>query len=43
LDNPTEPQTEEFASKLLALAAETSNVPPDLATHHDHYLHGLPK
>ena len=39
----TEPQAEEFASKLLALAAETSNLPPDLATHHDYYLHGLPK
>jgi hypothetical protein len=36
-------QAEEFASKLLALAAETSNLPPDLATHHDHYLHGLPE
>ena len=39
----TDPQVEEFASKLLALAAETSNLPPDLASHHDHYLHGLPK
>ena len=39
----TEPQDEEFARKLRALAAETSNLPPDLATHHDHYLHGLPK
>ena len=39
----TEPQAEEFANKLLALAAETSNLPPDLAAHHDHYLHGLPK
>ena len=39
----TGPQAEEFASKLLALAAETSNLPPDLATHHDYYLHGLPK
>jgi|SRR5208282_2756707 len=39
----TEPQAEEFANKLLALAAETSNLPPDLASHHDHYLHGLPK
>ena len=39
----TEPQAEAFAGKMLALAAETSNLPPDLATHHDHYLHGLPK
>lgn len=36
-------QAEEFAGKLLALAAETSNLPPDLATQHDHYLHGLPE
>ena len=36
-------QAEEFAGKLLALAAETRDLPPDLATHHDHYLHGLPK
>jgi hypothetical protein len=39
----TGPQAEEFASKLLALAAETRELPPDLAAHHDHYLHGLPK
>ena len=39
----TELQAEELASKLLALAAETTNLPPDLATHHDYYLHGLPK
>jgi len=39
----TGPQAEEFASKLLALAAQTRNLPPDLAAHHDYYLHGLPK
>ena len=39
----TESQAEKLASKLLALAAETTNLPPDLATHHDYYLHGLPK
>jgi len=39
----TESQAEKLASKLLALAAETTNLPPDLATHHDHCLHGLPK
>ena len=39
----TGPQAEESASKLLALAAETRNLPSDLATQHDHYLHGLPK
>jgi hypothetical protein len=39
----TESQAEEFAGKLVALAAETSDLPSDLATHHDHYLHGLPK
>lgn len=39
----TEAQAEEFAGKLLALAAETSNLPPDLAAQHDYYLHGLPE
>jgi len=39
----TGPQAEEFACKLLVLAAETSKLPPDLAAQHDHYLHGLPK
>ena len=39
----TELQAEELASKLLALATETTDLPPDLATHHDYYLHGLPK
>jgi hypothetical protein len=39
----TREQANEFVSKLLALAAETSNLPPDLAAQHDHYLHGLPK
>ena len=36
-------QAEEFGSKLVALAAEISKLPPDLASQHDHYLHGLPK
>lgn len=29
--------------KLLALAAETENLPADLSANHDHYLHGLPQ
>jgi len=29
--------------QLLAFAAETEGLPPDLAANHDHYLHGLPK
>jgi hypothetical protein len=32
-----------FTEKLLALAAETENLPADLSANHDHYLHGLPK
>jgi hypothetical protein len=39
----TERQAAEFADKLLALAAETENLPSDLSANHDHYLHGLPK
>lgn len=36
-------QAAEFTDKLLELAAETNNLPPDLSANHDHYLHGLPK
>jgi hypothetical protein len=39
----TEEQAAEFTDKLLAFAAETENLPPDLSANHDHYLHGLPK
>jgi hypothetical protein len=39
----TERQAAEFTDKLLKLAAETSNLPPDLSANHDHYLHVLPK
>jgi hypothetical protein len=39
----SESEVAEFTGKLLALAAETRNLPPDLSTNHDHYLHGLPK
>jgi hypothetical protein len=39
----TERQAAAFADKLLALAAETENLPSDLSANHDHYLHGLPK
>lgn len=39
----TEQEAAEFTNKLLALAAETSNLPPDLSANHDHYLHGLTK
>ncbi len=37
----SEQQVVEFNAKLLALAAETENLPPDLSANHDHYLHGL--
>jgi hypothetical protein len=39
----TERQAVEFTDKLLALAAETENLPSDLSANHDHYLHGLPR
>ena len=39
----TEPEAGEFGDKLLEFAAETRDLPPDLAAQHDHYLHGLPK
>jgi hypothetical protein len=39
----TERQAAEFTDKLLALAAETENLPSDLSVNHDHYLHGLPR
>ena len=39
----TERQAAEFADRLLALAAETENLPSDLSANHDHYLRGLPK
>jgi hypothetical protein len=31
------------ADQLMNLAADTTGLPPDLSTNHDHYLHGLPK
>jgi len=31
------------ASDLADMAADTTGLPSDLATNHDHYLHGLPK
>jgi len=31
------------ANELACMAAETRNLPSDLAANHDHYLHGLPK
>ena len=30
-------------AEFVRLAAETHNLPPDLAAQHDHYLHGLPR
>ena len=39
----SEQQVAEDSRLLLSLAAETRNLPPDLSTNHDHYLHGLPK
>ena len=39
----TEKETDDFAAQLQRFAAETRGLPPDLATNHNHYLHGLPK
>ena len=39
----TSAQLKRFNETLDALAAETSGLPPDLAKHHNHYLHGHPK
>jgi hypothetical protein len=39
----TEHEAAEFTEKLCALATDVSNLPVDLAAHHDHYLHDLPK
>ena len=39
----TAQQAADGTKQLLAFAAETEGLPPDLAAHHDHYLHGLPK
>ena len=39
----SEKEAAEFTHKLLQFAGETANLPPDLSSNHDHYLHGLPK
>jgi hypothetical protein len=39
----TEQQVNSDVNQLLSLAAETTGLPSDLSTNHDHYLHGLPK
>src|SRR2546427_5455943 len=33
----------DYTDQLLRFAAETRNLPPDLAANHEHYLHGLRK
>jgi hypothetical protein len=46
-DRPTREMTEAeagaYTEQLLRFAAETRNLPPDLAANHNYYLHGLPK
>ena len=39
----TEQERADYTDALLHLAAKTRNLPADLSTNHDHYLHGLPK
>jgi hypothetical protein len=46
-DRPTREMTEAevaaYTEQLLRFAAETRNLPSDLAANHNHYLHGLAK
>src|SRR5947207_3023876 len=39
----SEQQAADDAKQLASMVAETSGLPADLSTNHDHYLHGLPK
>ena len=34
---------ERFTAELTAIAAQIAGLPPDYASNHDHYIHGLPK
>ena len=36
-------QADKFTDGLLKIAARIEGLPSDLARHHDHYLHGLPR
>ena len=36
-------QADRFTDGLLKIAARIKNLPADLASNHDHYLHGLPR
>jgi hypothetical protein len=39
----TEAEAAAYTEELIRFAAETRNLPPDLASNHNHYLHGLAK
>ena len=39
----TRQEASRFTDHLLSFASEICGLPADLAAHHDHYLHGLPK
>lgn len=39
----SELEAAEFTDKLLEFAGGTANLPPDLSSNHDHYLHALPR
>jgi len=39
----TDDEVADFTERLAGLAAETRNLPSDLASGHDSYLHGLPR
>ncbi len=36
-------EADQFTDGLLQIAARIEGLPPDFATNHDHYLHGIPK
>jgi len=39
----TDREASEYTDALVQLAAETRNLPADLSSNHDHYLHGVRK
>jgi len=42
-DKPSDHSCENLKALLLRHAGKGRDLPPDLATHHDHYAHGKPK
>ena len=40
---PSQPVNDSLREMLLEFAGTIDGLPPDMAAHHDHYLHGRPK